>query len=97
MPGWTSAYVEVHTLDGGHSDTVNYLSFSSDGTYLASCSDDHSLIVWHIAEGRLLYRVLFKSKVDRVIWHPGYPATLVVGCDNGYLYQLHEFSPVSRR
>ena len=34
MPGWTSAYVEVHTLDGGHSDTVNYLSFSSDGTYL---------------------------------------------------------------
>lgn len=95
MPGWASAYVEVHTLDGGHSDTINHLSFSPDGIYLASCSDDQSLIVWNIAEGRLLYRVLFKSKVDRVLWHPTYPATLVVGCENGYLYQLHDFSPVS--
>ena len=95
MPGWSSAYIELHTFTGGHSDTINFLSFSPDGDYLASCGDDQSVIVWKTDEGRLLYRVLFKSKVDRVIWHPVSPATLVVGCENGYLYQLHDFSPVS--
>ncbi|KAI0701429.1 WD40-repeat-containing domain protein [Cerioporus squamosus] len=93
MPGWASAYVELHALTGGHSDTVNHLSFSPDGLYLASCSDDQSLIIWNVPEGRMLYRALFKSKVDRSIWHPLYPETVLVGCDNGYLYQLHEFSP----
>ncbi|KAI0705490.1 WD40-repeat-containing domain protein, partial [Earliella scabrosa] len=89
----TTAYVELHTLTGGHSDTINHLAFSSDGLHLASCGDDQSLIVWNAEEGRLLYRVLFKSKVDRVLWHPISPATIVVGCENGYLYQLHDFSP----
>ncbi len=95
MPGWSSAYVELHTLTGGHSDTVNSLSFSPDGVYLASCGDDQSLIVWKVEEGRLLYRVVFKSKVDRVLWNSNSPATIIVGCDNGYLYQLHDISPVS--
>ena len=95
MSGWASAYVELHTLTGGHSDTINSLSFSPDGIYLASCADDQSLLVWNVEEGRLLYRVLFKSKVDRILWHPTSPATIIVGCDNGYIYQLAEFSPVS--
>lgn len=95
MSGWSSAYVELHTLAGGHSDTVNCLSFSPDGAYLASCGDDQSLIIWNTEEGRLLYRALFKAKVDRVIWHPLSPATVIVGCENGYLYQLHDISPVS--
>ncbi|KAI0711999.1 WD40-repeat-containing domain protein, partial [Earliella scabrosa] len=94
MSGWSSAYVELHTLTGGHSDTINHMAFSSDGIHLASCGDDQSLIVWNVEEGRLLYRVLFKSKVDRVLWHPTSPATIVVGCENGYLYQLHDFSPI---
>ncbi|KAI0715186.1 WD40-repeat-containing domain protein [Earliella scabrosa] len=93
MSGWSSAYIELHTLTGGHSDTINSISFSPDGAHLASCADDQSVIVWNTEEGRLLYRVLFKSKVDRVIWHTASPATLIVGCDNGFLYQLHEFSP----
>ena len=94
MSTWLSAFVEQESLVSGHSDTINHLSFSPDGTYLTSCGDDNSLIIWSIEESRLLYRLVFKSPVDCAIWHPLYPGTLIVGCDNGYLFQLQDFSPV---
>ena len=94
MSAWQSAFVEQKSLSQGHSDTINHLSFSPDGSYLTSCSDDNSLIIWSLEEGRLLYRLIFKSPVDCAIWHPLYPGTLIAGCDNGYLFQLQDFSPV---
>ena len=94
----TSAYetalVEFHHLDKGHSDSVNTLQFSSDGVHLASGGDDRTLIIWNAQEGRLLYRVLFQSNVDCVLWHPGRSGTLIIGCESGYMFQLYDFTQV---
>ncbi|KAI0735724.1 WD40-repeat-containing domain protein, partial [Earliella scabrosa] len=87
-----TALVEFHHLNKGHSDTVNTLQFSSDGVHLASGGDDRTLIIWNAQEGRLLYRVLFQSNVDCVLWHPGRSGTLIVGCESGYMFQLYDFT-----
>ena len=92
---YETALVEFHHLGKGHSDSVNTLSFSSDGTHLASGGDDRTLIIWNAMEGRLLYRLMFESSVDRVIWHPVRAGTVIVGCESGYLFQIYDLTQVS--
>ncbi len=91
----SSAYVQLRTLNNGHSDTVNSLCFSSDGVHLASGGDDQSVIIWNALKGQLLYRILFDNAVDCVLWHPKYAETLIVGLASGFLLQMHGFSLVS--
>lgn len=90
----TSAYVKMHTLTAGHCHTVNCLAFSPDGSHLASGGDDRALAIWNALQGRLLYRLLFKSAIDNILWHPVHPDTVIVGCLNGTLLQIHDFSLV---
>lgn len=92
---YETALVEFHHLGKGHSDSVNTLSFSSDGTHLASGGDDRTLIIWNAMEGRLLYRLMFESSVDCVIWHPVRAGTVIVGCESGYLFQIYDLTQVS--
>ncbi|OJT09660.1 hypothetical protein TRAPUB_13856 [Trametes pubescens] len=73
-----SAYLHVRTLKNGHSDTVNYLAFSPNGAYLASGGEDHAVIIWNAQQGDLLFRLVFKSAVDVVIWHPVHPDTIIL-------------------
>ncbi|OSD00154.1 WD40 repeat-like protein [Trametes coccinea BRFM310] len=91
-PITTSAYVPTHHLTAGHSDTVYCLRFSPDGKFLASGGDDCALIIWSVAEGRVLFRILFRSPVSAILWHPMYAESLIVGCDDGRVLSLHEFS-----
>lgn len=91
----TTAYVLQHHLNDGHSGTINALAFSPDGMYLASGSDDESVIVWNLPLGRYFYRCLFRSPVDSLLWNPVEEETLIVGCQSGALKQIRNFSLVS--
>ena len=91
----SSAYIEVHTLAPNHCNTVNTLSFSPDGTYLASGGDDLTLNIWNVMQGRLLYRILFEAAISCLVWHPLYPYTVIAACDDGRIFQLPDFMPVS--
>ncbi|KAI0690612.1 WD40-repeat-containing domain protein [Cerioporus squamosus] len=91
----SSAYVEIHTLAPNHCNTVNALCFSPDGAHLASGGDDSTLNIWNVTQGKLLYRILFEASISRIVWHPIYPDTIIVGCDDGRIFQLYEFSLMS--
>merc|ERR1712232_302773 len=43
---------------GAHSRAVNGVSFHQSGYYLMSCSQDRSMRIWDIREGRLLFTML---------------------------------------
>ncbi|OBZ69980.1 putative WD repeat-containing protein K04G11.4 [Grifola frondosa] len=94
---YSTAYVDTFTLTAGHSTTVNCVCFSPDGSYLASGGDDSALIIWSITDGTLLYRLLLKSPVDCVLWHPKVSGTILVGCRSGKLFQLHDLSLISSK
>ena len=91
----SSAYIELHTLGPGHCNTVNTLSFSPDGTHLGSGGDDCTLKIWKVVDGRLLFRVLFEAAVARILWHPVQRDTIIAACDDGRVFQLYDFTPVS--
>ena len=44
-------YIKVFS---GHTDTVNFITFSPDGKYLASGSDDHTVRLWNAKTGELV-------------------------------------------
>ncbi|KIN93650.1 hypothetical protein M404DRAFT_1008795 [Pisolithus tinctorius Marx 270] len=87
------AYVEHKTMAGEHGDTVNTVAFSPCGKYLASGSSDHSICIWDVRDGSLLYRIVFKSSVNTLVWHPSQENTLVCGCDDGSLLSMTGFKP----
>ena len=91
----TTAYICLHDLNDGHSDVVNTLAFSPNGLYLATGSDDASVIIWNATNGAYLYRIPCDSGVDSLLWHPVEEETVIAGCDSGYLIQTQGFTLVS--
>jgi WD40 repeat protein len=94
-PPIMSAYIHIHNLASGHSDTVNCLAFSSDARYLASGSDDHSMVIWNVANGAAMYRLAFVAPVRCLLWHPIRVETLICGLADGTVYEANKFSLVS--
>ncbi|OSC96222.1 WD40 repeat-like protein [Trametes coccinea BRFM310] len=88
----STAYVEACTLQSGHCDTINALSFSPDGARLASGGDDCTVMLWDVNRGESFFRILLKSPVSCILWHPVHPNTLIIGCDDGRIFQLQGFT-----
>lgn len=58
-----SGEIKIYTVENGqlalaikepHSDTVNCLEYSPDGTQLASCAADRFVKVWNVADGKFV-------------------------------------------
>jgi WD40 repeat protein len=84
-------YILTHTLVKGHADSINCLSFSLCGSYLASGADDYRLLIWRVQDGSLLYEIMFESAVNAVIWDPCSGDTIICGCNDGLLYRAKNF------
>ena len=89
-----SAYVEHKTLTGEHCDCVNSVAFSQDGKYLASASSDCSVCIWKVSDGSFLFRVVFESAVNTLLWHPIHKENLICGCEDGSVLSMRNFTPV---
>jgi WD40 repeat protein len=89
-----SAYVRLHDLSDGHSDSVTCLAFSPGAEYLASGAGDNSVVLWHVQKGILMYQLLFEAAVSCLVWHPLRADTIICGLQNGTIYQASGFSLV---
>merc|ERR1712157_214659 len=66
----------------GHTDSVNNVSFSHDGQYVATGSYDGTVKIWAAATGALLHTLEGPAKeVEWVIWHPKGHAILAGSTD----------------
>ena len=87
-------YVEHKVFRGEHSDSVNSIAFSPCGKYLASASSDCSACIWKTSCGSFLFRVVFESPVNALLWHPAREGTLICGCEDGTVLSMSSFTPV---
>lgn len=53
-PFFISAQIPTLVLPIGHTEPINFVSFSSDGDKIATASFDNTLKIWETASGRLL-------------------------------------------
>ena len=67
-----------------HLRTVHGLAFSRDGSRLLSGSDDSSLIVWDLTQGRQLSQFRHSQPITCVAWSPA-ENFVVCGSENGSL------------
>jgi ribosome assembly protein SQT1 len=66
----------------GHTDSVNQVSYSHDGQYIATGSYDGTVKIWTAATGALLHTLEGPAKeVEWVIWHPKGHAILAGSTD----------------
>jgi len=94
LPLTMHPYIEHKVFRGEHSDSVNSVSFSPCGKYLASASSDCSACIWKTSCGSFLFRVVFQSPVNALLWHPAREGTLICGCEDGTVLSMSNFTPV---
>jgi len=77
---WNLAQMRRLAVLNGHTDSINALAFSRDGTLLASGSDDHTAILWSWATGRRLHTMETGGPVLSVALSPD--GSLAAGCSD---------------
>ncbi len=70
----------------GHTGAINRIAWSPDGRYLASPSDDNTIRIWDVSEGKCISILEGHiSRVNSVAWSPN-GNSLVSGSDDNKLY-----------
>lgn len=77
----------VGTL-GGHRDSINATQFSPNGAYLASGSEDGSLLVHSVGDWQPLLRFVDASPITSLVWHPKLRRHLFCGCKSGDIHMI---------
>ncbi|CAD8215043.1 unnamed protein product [Paramecium octaurelia] len=67
---WKNLGINEGIQLNGHSGRVNLVCYSPDGKSLASCSDDHSIILWDAKTGKIKTIIRGKGMVKSVFFSP---------------------------
>lgn len=67
----------------GHTDSVNFVSFSPDGAYLASGDDNGFLQIFNTKTFKPIRKFSGVSAVRALVWHLSWKGTFIVGSRNG--------------
>lgn len=91
----------INSFLRGHTGAVNSVAFNSDGNILASGSDDKTIILWDVAEGRPIGQPLtgHKDRVTSVVFNPGDKGkTLASGSYDGtiILWNVESHQPTAQ-
>ncbi|KAI0688939.1 WD40-repeat-containing domain protein [Earliella scabrosa] len=71
-----------------HEDAVTTVVFSPGGNFLATGSLDGKLCIWHVEEGRLLYRHIGEHEITAIVWLPEGESELLFGTRRGHVVRL---------
>lgn len=77
-----------HRFRSRHTDSVNSLAFSLDGSHLASGGEDGRLFVWRCDNGDCVYEVGYNHPLCSLLWHPREEWTILCGYGDGCLMWL---------
>jgi WD40 repeat protein len=86
-------YVLHHTLNRPNG-TVNCLSFSPTGEYLASGSEDGKVRVWDPRDGAYLHSIQLGSPILCLKWDPTRRTRIFCGCQDGTVAYFENFGQV---
>lgn len=85
-------YQEHCTLQNGHKEGINVVSFSPNGDFLASGADDNTAVLWDVHNGNLLQKIITRSPVLSFAWNCNQMNTLFIGCQDGMIYCIRTFN-----
>ena len=85
-PSDKCSYKLAKALGNSHSDTINFLSFSPCGRFLASGGDDNYMCVYDCSDPRrceVALRIKANSQPSAICWNTSLPISVFVGYGNG--------------
>jgi WD40 repeat protein len=88
---------QVVWLLNGHEDDITFLAWSPDDCYLATCSNDHTVLVWEVFSGRCKYKLSdHKETVSSCAWLSSGYRLITSGPDECiYEYDLESDQPTT--
>jgi WD40 repeat protein len=78
-------------FDSEHKSTIICMSFSPSGRFLASGSEDASLVIWEVKKGSPFAKITLESSILCLLWDPRRPTALFLGLLDGSAIYLDRF------